>query len=74
MSAVTVVPNRPKGTHIRGADRERLRRAVAEAYEAGSSIRGVAEAYGVAYGTARALLLEAGVRLRSRAGTRGGRR
>lgn len=50
----------------RGAERERLREALADGYEGGASIRDVAAGHGLSYGLARTLLLEAGVTLRSR--------
>ncbi|MFC9341417.1 helix-turn-helix domain-containing protein [Streptomyces sp. NPDC057020] len=46
--------------------------ALAERYLAGASIRAVADWADLSYGTARQLLLEAGVKLRGRGGSRAG--
>ncbi|PSK52409.1 hypothetical protein B0E38_04735 [Streptomyces sp. 111WW2] len=65
-------PARAMGAHIRGPDRVVLRQDLARDYRAGASIRAVAAEHRLSYGTARTLLLEEGVRLRTRVGTRGG--
>ncbi|MFJ9461056.1 helix-turn-helix domain-containing protein [Kitasatospora sp. NPDC101447] len=54
-------------------NRLEVREAMAKAYRGGASIRACAEAHDRSYGQTRVLLLEAGVQLRSRRGTRGPR-
>jgi len=49
-------------------ERSQLRVKFARRYQKGESIRGLATASGMAYGTARNLLLESGVVLRGRGG------
>lgn len=53
---------------LRGEERVRVARQLAQEYAAGSSIRGVASGADLSYGTARLLLLEAKVSLRRRGG------
>lgn len=53
---------------LTGADRARVRSEAAARHEAGASIRVLAESADRSYGFMRALLLEAGVTLRSRGG------
>lgn len=53
---------------LAGTDRTRVRRGAVARYEDGASIRVLAEGVGRSYGFMRALLLEAGVTLRSRGG------
>jgi hypothetical protein len=48
--------------------REALRTQLRHQYEAGASVRELAKAHKLAFGTVRTLLLEAGVTLRSRGG------
>jgi hypothetical protein len=48
--------------------RAEVRTQLRDRYEAGSSIRDLANEFGLSFGTVRALLLEAGVCLRSRGG------
>ncbi|MFG2404199.1 helix-turn-helix domain-containing protein [Streptomyces brevispora] len=55
---------------LRGDGRATMGRSLAEKYVAGASIRAVAEGADLSYGTARTLLLEAKVALRSRGGAR----
>ncbi|WP_328638446.1 helix-turn-helix domain-containing protein [Streptomyces canus] len=49
-------------------DREATAARLREKYEAGNSVRGVADGAGLSYGTAYRLLLAAGTVLRDRAG------
>lgn len=58
------------GRPIRGETRIRLRTQATRPYLAGDSIPSVATQIGVSYGTARTLLLEAGVRPRKQGGFR----
>lgn len=51
----------------RGEEREQLRKDLAKGYAARSSIRTLAAVHGLSYGLTRTLLLEAGVKLRTRA-------
>lgn len=61
-----------KGARITGASREDLAAGVAERYQAGESIRAIAEDLGRSYGFVHGLLKEKGVKLRGRGGaTRG---
>ncbi|MFE3378805.1 helix-turn-helix domain-containing protein [Streptomyces anulatus] len=55
---------------LKGEERAEVRRVLAEMYEAGASIRAVAESAGLSYGLARLLLLEVPVKLRGRGGAR----
>lgn len=52
------------GIRITGETRTQLRERAAKHYLAGSTIQSTAREIGRSYGTARTLLLEAGVRLR----------
>lgn len=56
---------------LTGADRARVRREAVARYEEGAPIRVLAEDVRRSYGFMRALLLEAGVTLRSRGGAHG---
>lgn len=58
------------GTRITGETRTRTRTKAADLYLAGCTIQSVARQIGRSYGTARTLLLEAGVRLRKPGGFR----
>ncbi|MFJ6667469.1 helix-turn-helix domain-containing protein [Streptomyces sp. NPDC091383] len=60
------------GRPTTGEARIRLREHAARLYIDGASIPAVAQQIGRSYGTARALLLEAGVRLRKPGGSRMG--
>ncbi|MET9138859.1 helix-turn-helix domain-containing protein [Streptomyces parvulus] len=62
--------NRPR---LKGTDREKAKARAVELYATGCSIRTVAIDIERSYGFARTLLLEAGVRLRTRGGARRGR-
>ncbi|GAB2331796.1 helix-turn-helix domain-containing protein [Streptomyces griseoincarnatus] len=53
---------------IKGAERAAVARSLGQDYNAGSTIRRLAEERGMSYGTVRALLLEAKVTLRGRGG------
>ncbi|MFE4329693.1 helix-turn-helix domain-containing protein [Streptomyces sp. NPDC056831] len=55
---------------LKGKARAKKGRDLATKYEAGSSIRALAEWADLSYGTTRVLLLEAGVKLRGRGGKR----
>ncbi|WP_033307381.1 helix-turn-helix domain-containing protein [Streptomyces iakyrus] len=61
------------GRPITGETRYRARRRAAQLYMEGCTITSVARQIGYSYGTARTLILEAGVRLR-RSGSRQTRR
>ncbi|MBK3625468.1 transcriptional regulator [Streptomyces sp. MBT49] len=52
---------------LRGVKRKRTAAKLRETYEAGCSVRSVAESAGLSYGTAHKLLLEAGTVMRGRA-------
>lgn len=58
----------PKGKQLRGTTRAETARRAADLYGQGCTIRSVAAQIGRSYGCTRALLLEAGVRLRERGG------
>jgi len=61
-----------KGARITGADRAELGESLREQYDAGKSIRELAEANGRSYGFVHRVLSESGVTLRGRGGaTRG---
>jgi len=62
------------GARIPKTVRDGIRADAAEAYKAGASIRAIAAKEGRSYGTIRTLLLEDKVKLRTRGGTRGGKR
>ncbi|MEW2068456.1 helix-turn-helix domain-containing protein [Streptomyces sp. NPDC007346] len=55
---------------LKGDKRTETGWKIAAEYVAGASVRAVAESAGLSYGTARVLLLEAGVTLRPRGGSR----
>ena len=57
-----------KGARITGDDRERIARQLGEEYEAGASIRGLADWTGRSYGWVHRILRESGVTLRRRGG------
>lgn len=57
----------------RAALREKLAATLREQYEAGASIRVLADEHVLTYGTTRNLLIEAGAQLRSRGGPNRGR-
>lgn len=58
------------GRHLTGDTRIHTREQAAALYIAGCTIQSVADQIGTSYGTARTLLLEAGVRLRPPGGLR----
>lgn len=58
----------PKQVRTTGKDRVKLSAAVVKAYNAGHSVRDIAEANDMSYGKTHRLLVEAGVTLRSRGG------
>lgn len=61
-----------RGARITGAQREKLAAQYAKKYEAGHSIRRIAEKAGRSYGFVHGILMESGVALRGRGGaTRG---
>ncbi|GGW99604.1 helix-turn-helix domain-containing protein [Streptomyces chryseus] len=70
MSCTTARLSTSYRPRLRGEDRAQVARDLAEGYEAGASIRAVADAADLSYGTARTLLLEAQVKLRGRGGAR----
>lgn len=61
-------PNYSKGARITGTTRDRLQSTLKERYEAGASIRSLAEFTGRSYGFVHAVLAESGVELRRRGG------
>ena len=64
-----------RGTRITGAQRETLAAQYAKKYEAGQSIRRIAESAGRSFGFVHGVLVEHGVALRGRGGaTRGAKR
>lgn len=65
--------NLPPGTQLRGNTRTTAARHAADLYTQGCTIRSVARQLGRSYGCTRALLLEAGVRLRPKGGLRAGK-
>jgi hypothetical protein len=62
--------NLAPGAQLRGLDRAVAAKQAAELYVQGCTIRSVARQLGRSYGCTRALLLEAGVRLRPKGGLR----
>lgn len=60
---------KPYRQRLQGEDRKRMASALAAGYAAGSTIRGLADEWDMAYGTVHALLREAKVELRKQ-GTR----
>lgn len=60
----------PPGTQLKGDAREQARTTAVGLYLAGATIDSVARRIGRSYGSARTLLLEAGVTLRARGGGR----
>lgn len=60
-----------RGAQVCGPARQRLEEQVRAAYEAGESIRALAERLGRSYGFVHGLLTDAGVRLRRRGMPRG---
>lgn len=58
------------GIRLTGEHRTRVRTRAAELYVQGCTIASTGRQLGVSYGTARTLLLEAGVRLRKPGGYR----
>jgi predicted transcriptional regulator len=59
-----------KGERLTGARREQLAKELAEAYQAGRSIRQLAAETGRSYGAVHRLLVDYGVTLRGRGGAR----
>jgi hypothetical protein len=57
-----------KGTRVTGADRNRLATDLKKRYDAGESIRSLANATGRSYGFIHRILTETGVILRGRGG------
>lgn len=57
-----------KGTRVTGKSRDRLQSQLKKQYEAGASIRSLAEATGRSYGFIHNVLVESDVQLRSRGG------
>ncbi|MCX5046653.1 helix-turn-helix domain-containing protein [Aldersonia sp. NBC_00410] len=58
----------PKGTRVTGKSRDRLQGQLKRQYEAGASIRSLAQATGRSYGFIHNVLVEADVTLRGRGG------
>lgn len=65
---MTDQPKLRRYAHLRGTTRTETARQAADLYGQGCTIRSVAAQIGRSYGCTRALLLEAGVRLRERGG------
>jgi hypothetical protein len=59
-----------KGSRVTGEDRDALCESLRRRYEAGESIRALAESTGRSYGFIHRLLTESGASLRSRGGAR----
>jgi hypothetical protein len=59
-----------KGSRVTGQDRDALCQDLRTRYEAGASIRALAESTGRSYGFIHRLLTESGASLRSRGGAR----
>jgi hypothetical protein len=57
-----------KGTRITGSDRDKLAAELRKKYDAGQSIRALAESSGRSYGFVHRILTESGVELRGRGG------
>ncbi len=61
-----------KGSRVTGSDRDRLAGDLRKKYDAGASIRSLADATGRSYGFVHRILTESGATLRGRGGaTRG---
>jgi hypothetical protein len=56
------------GERVKGDTRDRLTRQMVASYEAGSSIRSLADRHGRAYGSVHRMLAAAGVSFRPRGG------
>lgn len=63
-------PTLPRGARVTGDQRDQLRQRAAELYAQGCTITSTGRQIGRSYGATRALLLEAGVRIRPRGGMR----
>ncbi|KZF13115.1 MAG: helix-turn-helix domain-containing protein [Rhodococcus sp. (in: high G+C Gram-positive bacteria)] len=61
-------PSYVKGARITGDSRDRLQSTLKELYEAGASIRSLADRTGRSYGFVHKVLAESGTVLRSRGG------
>jgi hypothetical protein len=57
-----------KGTRITGSERDKLAAELRKKYDAGQSIRALAESSGRSYGFVHRILTESGVELRGRGG------
>jgi len=69
VNTTSTPPDAPvKGQQLRGTDRTETAQRAADLYAQGCTIRSVAAQIGRSYSGTRALLLEAGVRLRDRGG------
>ena len=58
----------PKGARVTGKSRDKLQVQLKKQYEAGASIRSLAEATGRSYGFVHNVLVESNTRLRGRGG------
>ncbi|WP_108990404.1 helix-turn-helix domain-containing protein [Streptomyces coelicoflavus] len=67
MNDQTPTPPKP-GQQLRGTARTTTAQTAADLYAQGCTIRSIGQQIGRSYGATRALLLEAGVRLRARGG------
>lgn len=68
MSTTPTMTPIKKGARITGADRTKLIAELVEKYNAGASIRALAEETGRSYGAIHRMLTESGVDIRSRGG------
>jgi transposase-like protein len=59
---------REKGSRVTGAEREKVAKTLVEKYEAGASIRALAEEIGRSYGFVHRILSDSGTTLRGRGG------
>lgn len=70
---VVTVASTTKGTRVSGDERKMLTESLRKKYDAGASIRSLADDIGRSYGFVHRVLSEAGVSLRSRGGATRGR-
>lgn len=62
------VIDRPKGARVTGKSRDKLTTQLKKQYEAGASIRSLAQSTGRSYGFVHKVLVESDVKLRGRGG------
>lgn len=61
-------PESSRGKRITGGERDKLAKELRKKYDAGLSIRTLADTYGRSYGFVHRVLLESGATMRSRGG------